>query len=354
MISGLSIEPFRGDYENLERMAHLSWREEYGSASFPNFYRPAFLRYMFERVKPGERDHLIAAYRGDEIVGFMGNVPQRFHFHDRIYPATYSCLLVIRRDALRQGLATALIEDALRVNDRYHYAFSLFGLETGHRSTKMIEKFVRGGRRVEWIKKFRVIGRVLDLDRVAASEGLKSWERAAIKAFGSHRPPRPEGRVQLREFRPGDLDGSLALLNRYQQSVTLALVWDREGLAWELSNPGVVQTLVYEKDGRIQGLINFIYHDHLGKTTEKWAWIHHLAYPDLTANERLDFIHAFLRYIRDAGCLGAIEWTRGYYPQRPFYRARFFPYFRAVNLCSWTFDPELTLGKIKDVYEIQV
>jgi GNAT superfamily N-acetyltransferase len=354
MISGLSIEPFRGDYENLERMALLSWREEYGDASFPNFYRPAFLRYIFGRVKPDAGDLVLAAYRGDEIIGFLGNVPQKFRFRDRLYPATYCCLLVVQRDALRQGLASHLIGEALRVNDRYRCAFSLFGLETGHRSTKMIEKFVREGRRVEWIKKFRVIARVLDLDRVAASERLKSWERAAIRAMGSHRPPKPEGSIRLREYRSADLDGCLALLSRYQQSVTLSLVWDREGLAWELLHPGVVQTLVCEINGRIAGLVNFIYHDHLGKTAEKWAWIHHLAYPDLDGKQRLDFVHAFLRYVREAGCLGAIEWTRGYYPQRAFYRARFFPYFRAVDLCAWIFEPGLSFGKIKDVYEIQV
>jgi hypothetical protein len=101
---------------------------------------------MFERIKPGERDLLVAAYRGDEIVGFLGNVPQKFQFGGRIYPATYSCLLVIRRDVLRQGLASSLIGEGLRINDRYRCAFSLFGLETGHRSTKMIEKFVREGR----------------------------------------------------------------------------------------------------------------------------------------------------------------------------------------------------------------
>ena len=76
--------------------------------------------------------------------------------------------------------------------------------------------------------------------------------------------------------------------------------------------------------------------------------------PDLDGKQRLDFVHAFLRYIREAGCLGAIEWTRGYYPQRALYRARFFPYFRAVDLCAWIFEPGLSFGKIKDVYEIQV
>jgi len=354
MSAEISIEPFRGDYENLERMAHISWRDEYGIASFPNFYRPAFLRYIFERIKPEERDHLIAAYRGDEIVGFMGNLPQRFHFQGKIYRATYSCLLVIRKELLRQGMATTLIKEGLRINQKYSYDFALFTLETGHRSTKMIEKFKREGHRVEGVKTFRVIARILDLDRVALSEGIKAWERAAIVLIGGRRPPKKNERIVLREYRAADLDACFELLNRYQSTVELALVWERESLAWELQSPGVVQTLVYEKDGRILGMINFIYHDHLGKTKERWAWVNHLAYPDLRPTERRDFVHAFLRYVGDAGCLGAVEWTRNYYPLGPFYRAHFFPYFRAVNLVSWTFNPDISLRNLASVYEIQV
>ena len=174
----------------------------------------------------------------------------------------------------------------------------------GRGSSQEQEIYHERGRRVEWIKKFRVIAHVLDLDRVAASEGLKPWERAAIKSMGSHRPPKPEGSIRLREYRPEDLDGCLALLSRYQQSVTLSLVWDREGLAWELLHPGVVQTLVCEKDGRIEGLVNFIYHDHLGKTAEKWAWIHHLAYPDF------DGIFAYVLSLIHAGFRFSISKTR--------------------------------------------
>jgi hypothetical protein len=78
-LSGISIEPFRGDLEGLEKMAHTSWRDEYGISSFPNFYRPAFLDCLFGRLE--HKDHLIAAYCGREIVSFLANVPHTFVFH---------------------------------------------------------------------------------------------------------------------------------------------------------------------------------------------------------------------------------------------------------------------------------
>ncbi|MGD8538427.1 MAG: hypothetical protein PVI66_06900, partial [Candidatus Aminicenantes bacterium] len=127
-----------------------------------------------------------------------------------------------------------------------------------------------------------------------------------------------------------------------------------EELAWELDFPDVSKTLVLERENKIRALINFIYHDHLGKTMERWAWINHLAYDELSPQDRAGFIRAFLCYIRDKDCIGAIEWTKKYYPMIPLYRARFFPYFRTVNMVSMTFNPNISLKNIPDVYEVQI
>jgi hypothetical protein len=351
-LTGISIEPFRGDLESLEKMAHSSWRDEYGISSFPNLYRPAFLRYLFGRLK--EKDHLIAAYRGEEIVSFLANVPHTFHFRSKVCRGILSCLLVTRKEWLRQGLALTTINEGLRLNQKYKYDFSLATFETGHRSTLMVKKLRAEGQRLEWMKRLHVVARILDLPRVAASEGIKLWERAAIKIVGGSRRPGKGGEGAVREYRPEDLDDCLSLFNSYQEKVELARVWDQDELSWELAYPDVSQSLVYEKDGRVKGLINFIYHDHLGKTREKWAWINHVAYFNLTERERISFINAFLRYLKEKDCIGVIEWTKKYYPQRPFYRAHFFPYFRAVNMYSWTFNREISLKNVKQANEILV
>jgi len=351
--SEFSIEPFRGDFEALERMAHASWRDEYGDASFPNFYRPEFLHYLFDRLPADKRDHLVAAYRGEEIAGFLANLPQRFHFRGREFRATYSCLLVTRREFLRRGVALALVRKALETNQKYRYDFALLTLEAGHRSTKMMDKLRAEGERLEWVRKSGVLGRVLNLRRVRRSEGLKWYETAAIRLLGSHRRPKREG-LPLREYGPRDLGGCAALLGRYRESAGLALIWDANDLAVELDWPGVSQTLVFEKAGRVAGLVNFIAHEHLGRTVERWAWVNHLAYPDLTPKEQYLFVQSYLENIRIKGFIGTIEWKRGIYPTGPLIRSRFFPYPRAVNLLSWTFNPEISLASIPDVYEVQV
>jgi hypothetical protein len=355
MIEGVSIETFRGDYEALERMAHASWRDEYGLASFPNFYRPAFLHYLFDRIPEDRRDVLLGAYKDGEIVAFLANLPEKFHFRGRIYSAVYSCLLVVRKEFLRQGLALDIIRAAVELNKRkYGIDFSLLTLETGHRSTLMMDKFIAEGNRIEKIRKSGVLARVLDLDRVDGAEGLKGYEKAAIRILGVHRPPKAAPGVNLRDYRPSDLEVCHALLDRYKDSVDLALAWDREELAIELDYPEVARTLVWEKDGRIQAMINFVRHDQLGRTVERYAWINHVAFPDLSPAERVAFLRAYLRRIREDGYVATVDFSKRGWPAGPFYRARFIPFPRAVNLVSWTFNPAISLAGIPVVYEIQV
>jgi GNAT superfamily N-acetyltransferase len=353
-LEGVSVETFRGDLEGLEKMAHASWRDEYGAASFPNFYRPAFLHYLFDRIPEGKRDHLLAAYKGGEIVAFLANLPQRFHFRGGLYGAVYSCLLVVGKDYLRRGLALEIIRAAVERNKRHGYDFSLLTLEKGHRSTLMMEKLAAEGHRIERIRKSGVMARILDLGRVDASEGLKSYEKAALRVIGAGRPPKAVPGIALRDYRPADLDACHALLDRYKDTTALALAWDKSDLAVELEYPGVARTLVGETDGRIRALINFVSHDQLGKTTERYAWINHVAYPDLSPAEQAAFLRAYLVRIREDGFVATIDFDKRGWPAGPMYRARFIPYPRAVTLVSWTFNPEISLAGIPVVYEIQV
>jgi GNAT superfamily N-acetyltransferase len=353
-IPGVTIEPFRGDYEGLERMAHASWRDEYGQASFPNFYRPAFLHYLFDRIPADKRDHLLGAYKEGEIVAFLANLPQTFHFQGGLYKAVYSGLLVVRKEYLRRGIALDIIRAAVELNKTHGYDFSLLTLEKGHRSTLMMRKLGTEGHRIESVRRSGVMARLLDFGRVASSEGLKGYEKAAIRLVGAHRPPRPAPGVALRAYRASDLDACLALLDRYKESTGLALAWDRADLAAELDYPDVARTFVWDKDGAVRAMVNVIRHDHLGRTVERWAWINHVAFPDLSPAERTAFLRAYLARIREEGDIGTVDFTKRGWPAGPFFRAGFIPYPRSVNLVSWTFNPSISLAGIRVVYEIQV
>ena len=82
---------------------------------------------MFDRIE--NKNHLIAAYRGDEIVSFMANLPRRYSIDGKIYNGGYTCLLVTRKELLRQGIAKALIAKALELNKEMRYDLMKVGLE---------------------------------------------------------------------------------------------------------------------------------------------------------------------------------------------------------------------------------
>lgn len=347
----LAVEPFRGDFEALELMAHRSWREEYGEESFPNFYRPDFLRFLYDRLD--DKGLFMGIYKGEEIVAFLANLPQKYFFKKGEYQAVYSCLMVTSRDYLRQGVASLLVREALKKNQELKCDFSLFSLEKGHGSTAFIKKLEAEGHPVQWIRKFYVTARVNDLEKAAFSEGLKGWEKAAVRLIGGHKLPEDKGLI-LRPYSAEDLDECFSLLSDYKEHVTLCPVWNREDLGRELDCAGVSHTLVYEKAGRVEAMINFFIHEHLGRTKERWAWINLVALHRLDKKNQRAFVRGFLHAVHSMGCIGAVEWLRGYYSMKPFFKTRFFPYFRYVNLVSWTFNPDLDLSNIKKVYEIQI
>jgi hypothetical protein len=92
----------------------------------------------------------------------------------------------------------------------------------------------------------------------------------------------------------------------------------------------------------------------MGKRTVPYAWINHVAYPDLSRAERAAFLRAYLTRIKADGFAATIDFTKRGWTAGPFTRARFFPFPRAVNLVSWTFNPAISLAGIPVVYEIQV
>ncbi len=355
-LSEISIEPFRGDLEALEKMAHQAWREEYGQASFPNLYRPEFVRYLIRIA--ADPKHFVAAYKGETIVAFLANLPRSFYYKGKIYRAILSCLLVSKREYARQGLAQAIIREALRINQEItRYDFALLYLEQGHRSSQLIEKLKNEGNNLVFLKKMRVLGRILDLDKATYSEGLKIWEKTIIKLWGGHKIPSGKlaSEFYLDSLNPAELNQAMNLLNSYTEKTDLARLWvNQSEVDRELNYPGVSNTLSIKRDGQLVGLLNYLEHEHLGQATERWAWLNHLYLDSLKAEEKVRVIKSFLKYLFERGIIGVIEWNKGYYSQGFLYRSRFFPYFRYVNLYAWVFNPELFFGRIKSIYEVQI
>ena len=347
-----TIETFRGDAEALERMAHTAWRDEYGLDSYPNLYRPDYLAYLRQGVDdPGLA---LAAYRGDEIVGFLANLPRRMALDGKEYRAALSCLLVVRREFFRKGLAQAMIQEALTRNQKLRYDFTLFYLETGHRSSRLFAKLQAGGFPIARVKRMHVIARVLNLDAIRASENVKAYEVWAMRLLAAKRPPRAGEEPRVREATAGDADQLLGLLNAHRDKVRLARVFSREELIRELIHPPLARTLVWEEGGEIRAGLAYVTVDHVGRQSVPWAWLNHVAWDRLRLRERIAFLNQFLRRVSGEGCAGVVEWSKQVYPTAALYAAHFVPYPRRVDMMGWRFRDDISLAEIPEVYEVQI
>jgi len=351
-MEGIVIKEFNGDAQALERMARLAWRDEYGLDSYPNLYKPAYLDYLMSGVfDPGLA---IAAYRGEDILGFLLNLPRKMVLDGRTYKAALTCLLVVRKEAFRKGLAQAMIQEGLKRNEKFGFDFTLFYLETGHRSSKLFKKLAAAGYPIERVKRMHVIARVLDFEAIKQSENIKAWETAAMKAFMAHKPPKGPPDPRVREASADDAEKAAVILNSISQKVRLARIFEPDEVRRELISPPLARTLLFEKDGEIKGVLAYATVEHVGRTTVPWAWINHVAWDGLSTGERVSLVRTFLLQAREQGCAGAVEWSKHVYPAAALYLSRFVPYPRQVDMMAWRFRDDISLSGIRRVYEVQI
>lgn len=351
-MSDVSIETFRGDADALESMARAAWLDEYGADSYPNLYRPDYVAYLLRLA--GTPELAIAAYQDDRPIGFVLNLPRRMVLRGEEKRAALSCSLVVSRECLRRGVAKAMIAEGLERNRRFDFDFTLFYLETGHRSSKLFAGLAAQGTPIDKLKRMHVVARVLDLDAILESEKLAGYEIAALRLAGLARPPTRVEPSEVREATPNDAPRIAELLSAQARRATLGRLFDAEEVRRELIAAPIARTLVWEESGRIEGILAWVSVDHVGRRAVPWAWLNHVCWGQLPFAARRRFLAAFAWTAHTQGAAGVIEWNKGYYPAGALYASRFFPYPRQIDFMAWRFRGDFSLAGIRDVAEIQL
>ena len=345
----IEIRDFDGDLEALSAMARDSWREEYGGDTWPDLYRPALARHLFADV-PDPR-FLIGAYDGAKLVAFIANLPRTYRFDGQAYRGVASCMMVARKDY--RGAVVYLIAECLHRNEEFGADFALMTLEKKHRSWLMFEKHLKPKYRIEVLKTMYTIVHPVDFEKIVESENLKWYEVAAIKLLGAHRPiAAPSVSGTVRPYRDADLVEILALTRRYSDQGCLVRDFDEDSLAHRLHTEDVTSTVVYERDGSVEGFINFTAYDMVGKRgTYRWAWLDFLYWEGLSGKEKRALLAGLWKAGRDQGCICILEWNKDYYDKGSLFRSHFIPYPRFLDLNAWVFNPDLSLQGVDSVFE---
>jgi Acetyltransferase (GNAT) domain len=350
----IEIKSFDGNLQALSDMAHQSWFEEYGISTWPDLYKPQLSAHFFSGIT--DPRYLVGAYDGDRLVAFIANLPRSYRLNGRNYHGVMSCMLVGHKEYRRKHIVIDLIGECLRRNKEIGCDFALMTLESGHRSSIMLDKHFAGNNRLETLKKMYPIACPLDLDRMANSEGLKGYELAAIKALGVGRErTAPAVKGEVRPYRSHDLSAIHDMVSSYPDRGKLVRLFGQKELAAQLDTPGVTSTVVYEKEGVAAGFINFTVYDMVSpKGRNRWAWQDFLYWTGLNADEKKALIEGLKQDAREKGCIAVLEWNKNYYSKLPLFRSGYIAYPRFLKLAGWVFNPEIRLKGTSGVFEQQI
>jgi GNAT superfamily N-acetyltransferase len=350
----IDYRDFDGDIQALRSMAQESWYQEYGLSTWPDLYRPELLRHYFQDIS--DKRYLVGAYDGGRLVAFLANLPRTYRINGKTYRAAVSCMLVGHKDYRKRGIILNLIKECLRRNQDIGVDFVLMYLEQKHRSAELFQKHINPNHRIQRLITMHPIARPVDFARLARAERLKWYERAAIKLFGAHRPPRaPRVPGTVRPYNDADLPAILELCGSYPDDNRLVRVFDEKSLGHQLDTPDATSTVVYEKDGQVRGFLNYTHLDLLGPGKRyPWAWLDYLYWEGMSSREKRALIAGLWLQAKDQGIMAIMEWNKNYYKKGTLYRSRFIPYPRYLDLNAWIFNPDLSLEGIRSVFEQQI
>jgi hypothetical protein len=282
LMKGVEFRNYDGDFEDVTELARRVWIPEYRGKIWVPIPASAFLRW---RLAPQTDALCPVAYAGTRLVGSVFSLPQSLRVGSSVHrTAVYTGFTV---DPDHRRLALPLIERLRRDDEERGIEFAI-GMVLDDPSsisyrfwTKYAETFpqnfrflFRGG---YWVK---FLG-----PRTLARASIKAWERLASRALGPLLRFTPyQYDRHVRPYRAGDLERCAQILNKSSAGFDWALVWSTEGLSYQLQNPAS-ETLVFERDGRVHGMVSYHCFSLQGRKPTRAALIDLWAADDLTGAE---------------------------------------------------------------------
>ncbi len=346
----IEVRDFDGDLDALGAMAYETLLEERGNDNWLDYYRPEVARHLFAEA-PDPR-FLIGAYEGGRLVAFVANLPRRYRLNGQTCLGTWSTMLAAHRDY--RGAAVYLIAECLRRSRDFGGDLAIVTIErVGERSRILYNRYLRPHFPLIRVKPMHALVHAIDFTAIMRTQRLTWPEQAGVRLWGAHRPIlAPAVAGQVRPYRPADVEAILNLINRYSDRNCLVRVFSREALARRLATPGVTATVVYEREGAVQGFINFTAHELVSRRgRSRWAWLDFLYWDGLSRDEQQALLAGVWEAGRALGCVGILDWTKDYYDKAALWQARFVPYPNFIEVNAWVLNPRLDVRGIRSIVE---
>jgi GNAT superfamily N-acetyltransferase len=257
MVSRIEIRDYCGNFEDVAQLACRAWNRDYhGNMWFPA-WDAEFLRWQ---INEGTRLAL-AAYAGAKLVGTFFCVPHVLRMAAATHPIALASWCTVDPEYRSSRVAFSLIAALRRRHQELGLAFSLGVVSADETSRahrfwrKYAETFPQD---LRFLFAVRFWVKVLSPQKMARA-ALAGWERTAMRVGAPliRFVPR-RAAAEVRAYRPADLEGCVDIVERSSARCEWALEWPPHRLAPQLASPAS-GTLVFERRGKVEGLVNYHY-----------------------------------------------------------------------------------------------
>lgn len=312
----ISIRTFEGDVAELREFVVSSWGHDYaGKMAYP-LWPNEYFDWQLGLSAGVSRNHLIAAYDENKLVGCVLGIPYQFRIPAGIRKGTVGSWLSVAPEARRLGIASQLKTELLKRHADEGAAFQVGYRYFGSKYSKG-KTFWKNDplSSTQFLGKVGFWIRILDAPR-AAAWNYSRLDRIMIRLAATWYPgPKiREGTVSVRPYTVDDLDACVALIQKQTSAMTLAMHWEADTLGRHLHPDGFGRSLVAERDGKVVGFVGYHSLPFQGLTVDKVGVIDVIQTEGMSFFESRCLIDAMLLDLKKLGAVVAIKLRVGDYP----------------------------------------
>lgn len=342
----IEIRTCESEIPEVARFTTDVWRQTFaGKRLTINWHEAYFDWQLFNDFI--ERDYLLAAYDGSTLAGTLFAEPFRLRLHDREHDASMSSWLTVAPEYRRHDVGTKLVAEMRRRHLDRQAAFQIgFGL-----IGTIGPEFWRSMPDVFSVRTLGFWCSLLDVGALRSSLFLSRFARSAMSLLRVlEKRPRHIAHEGIRPYCSADLPRCLVLANELGKGIDLAYVWNERRLALQLDYKNVPRTLVYERNGRVEGFINYYPIECLGETILKASMIDLFAFGSMSVSEQKKLLQASIAQMATEGTAMALLLRIPCYPTAALLSLGFIPLPNEFSvLCGWP-QPGLNFEQVKSLY----
>jgi hypothetical protein len=292
-MAGIEIREYCGDFEDLVELKHRVWVPQYSGRTWFSLPDAPTMRSW------AQGGVCLAAYHGAKVVGSIFSIPYSLRMQSSVHSIPIITGFTVDPDHRR--IALPLVERLRRRHDEMGIGFGIGGV--GGDQTSASYRFWSRYERA-FPQRFRFLLRTGHWFKILAPgalgrAGITAWERLGSRTLGHFLRLTPHRHdPHVRPCRTGDLERCAQMLDKASAAFDWAMVWSSNRLANEFEDPAY-ETLVFERDGYVQGMVRYRRLLTYGRQPAATAAIDLWADDGLTGAQRVRLLGHLCNHLRE-------------------------------------------------------